>query len=188
MWRYLSVNVGDLLFSVSEAMDLADPSLTDHQLRTACIAWQMARHANMYASDLDALFVAAMLHDIGALSPEEKLGIHTFEDLLPEPHCVRGEKLFEEAFWLAPSAPVERWHQTHSSVDVATAMAEKRPYRDHCAQDLVLGTLGDMVDAGLLDRQVVTALGDNDAEIMGAASEAQAADPYRYLTRYAAVG
>lgn len=112
MWRNLTVNLADLLFSVSEAMDLPDASLVDHQVRTAYVCSEMARATQLDYGQSERLFVAALLHDIGALSPEEKIGAHIDEDLRPEPHCRRGGKLFREAFWLAPSAPIIDWHHT----------------------------------------------------------------------------
>lgn len=112
MWRNLTVNLADLLFSVSEAMDLSDASLVDHQVRTAYVCSEMAYAAELDYGQSERLFVAALLHDIGALSPEEKLGAHIDEDLRPEPHCQRGGKLFREAFWLEPSAAIVDWHHT----------------------------------------------------------------------------
>jgi HD-GYP domain-containing protein (c-di-GMP phosphodiesterase class II) len=112
MWRHLTVNLADLLFSVSEAMDLSDTSLVDHQIRTAFVSSELARAARLDYGQTERLFVAALLHDIGALSPEEKIGAHVYEDLLPEPHCQRGGRLFREAFWLEPSARIVDWHHT----------------------------------------------------------------------------
>jgi HD-GYP domain-containing protein (c-di-GMP phosphodiesterase class II) len=112
MWRNVTANLSDLLFSVAEAMDMSDVSLADHQLRTAFVAGQMAEAARFEYMQMERIFVAALLHDIGALSPEEKVSAHIYEDLLPEPHCQRGAKLYREAFWLAPSAQMVEWHHT----------------------------------------------------------------------------
>ncbi len=112
MWAHLKVNLTDILFSVSETMDLPDPSLVDHQVRTAYIASELARAANLDHELSERLFMAAMLHDIGALSPEEKIGVHVAEDLFPGAHCLRGGKLFREAFWLAPAGEIVDWHHT----------------------------------------------------------------------------
>lgn len=112
MWRNVTVSLSDLLFSVAEAMDMSDVSLADHQLRTAFISAQMAQSARWEYMAMERLFVAALLHDIGALSPEDKVSAHVYEDLLPESHCQRGAKLYQEAFWLAPSAQIVEWHHT----------------------------------------------------------------------------
>jgi len=120
VWRHINVNLADLLFSVSEAMDLSDPSLVDHQLRTAYVACELARAARLEHGAAEQLFTAALLHDIGALSPEEKIGVPVEEDHCPELHCQRGGNLFREAFWLAPSATLIDWHHT--------------PYSQHQAQ------------------------------------------------------
>ena len=115
MWRNLKVNLTDLVFSVSEAMDLSHPSLVDHQVRTGFVCVCLARAAQMDYTAMERLFLAALMHDIGALSPEEKIGAHIYEDVLPETHCQRGAKLFSEAFWLAPAARIVEWHHTPMS-------------------------------------------------------------------------
>ena len=69
MWRHLKVNLTDLVFSASEAMDLSDPSLVDHQMRTAYVCNELARAAKIHHEINERLFLAALMHDIGALSP-----------------------------------------------------------------------------------------------------------------------
>jgi len=126
MWRKVTVNLSDLLFSVSEVMDLSDVSLVDHQVRTAYVTSKLAGAAKLDHRQTERLFIAALLHDIGALSPEEKIGAHVYEDLLPEPHCQRGAKLFREAFWLEPAAQIVQWHHT----PMAAHEAAGRPLAD----------------------------------------------------------
>jgi len=89
--------------------------LADHQVRTAFISSEMAHAARLDYGQTERLFVAALLHDIGALSPEEKIGMHNFEDLDPGSHCRWGGKLFRETFWLEPSARIIDWHHTPMS-------------------------------------------------------------------------
>ena len=79
MYRQLSINLGNLLLSLSDAMDLADPSIVLHQQRTAFIACEMGRAAGLSSEAIKRLFVSGLLHDIGALSPEEKICIHRFD-------------------------------------------------------------------------------------------------------------
>jgi HD-GYP domain-containing protein (c-di-GMP phosphodiesterase class II) len=106
----LSVNLGNLLLSLSDAMDLADPSIALHQQRTAFIAWELAKAAGLPDEAIESLFVAGLLHDIGALSPEEKISIHQFEEAHPEVHCARSEVLLESVPWLRPAAQIAKFH------------------------------------------------------------------------------
>jgi len=106
----LSVNLGNLLLSLSDAMDLVSPALAQHQQRTAFIVWEMGKTAKLPKTSIERLFLAALLHDIGALSPEEKLSLHAFEADSPAVHCVRGEALYNQVPWLKPSAAIVRHH------------------------------------------------------------------------------
>jgi HD-GYP domain-containing protein (c-di-GMP phosphodiesterase class II) len=127
MWRNVTVNLSDLLFSVSEVMDMSDASLADHQVRTAFVTSQMARAAKLDYSQAERLFIAALLHDIGALSPEEKFSAHnSCEDFGTETHCLRGGSLYREAFWLEPSAQIVDWHHTAmiEHVDAGRSLAD----------------------------------------------------------------
>jgi HD-GYP domain-containing protein (c-di-GMP phosphodiesterase class II) len=112
MWRHLTANFADLLFSVAEAMDRADPSLVDHQMRAAYVCAELARAAGLDFEQTERLVIAALLHDIGALSPEAKIGVHSAKESRLEPHCQRGGQLFREAAWLAPAAVIVDWHHT----------------------------------------------------------------------------
>jgi len=59
---------------------------------------------------IERLFVAGLLHDIGALAPEEKISLHEFESRDVLTHCIRGSVLLETVPWLKPSARVVRFH------------------------------------------------------------------------------
>jgi len=122
----ISVKLSDLLFAVSEAMDLANPSLPDHSVRTAYMALRIAAFANCTPALKERLFVAALLHDIGALSPEDRVAVNLMEDVAPRRHCERGQRLLSGTFWLAPAAPIVAWHHT----EMRTHMAEGRAISD----------------------------------------------------------
>lgn len=106
----LAVNLGNLLLSLSDAMDLVSPLLSSHQQRVAFIAWEIGKAANLAEDAIERLFVSGLLHDIGALSPEEKISLHQFETTSLEMHCVRGEALFELVPWLKRAAKIVRFH------------------------------------------------------------------------------
>ena len=73
MQRRITVNLGNLTLSLSDAMDLASPSLAQHQQRTAFVVWELGKAAGLSDEMLENNFIAALLHDIGALSLEEKI-------------------------------------------------------------------------------------------------------------------
>ncbi len=113
MVRRHSVNLGNLVLSLSDAMDLATPDLIQHQQRTAFTVWKMCKADNCPDRRLEKSFSAALLHDIGAFSLEEKVSLRSnqgfeAEDLMP--HCVRGETLLKDMPWLRDAAPLIRNH------------------------------------------------------------------------------
>src|SRR3990170_5730291 len=110
MQRKVSVNLGNLVLSLSDAMDLASPSLAQHQQRTAFIVWEMGKAARLSEERLEKNFMAALLHDIGALSVEEKISLHNSEIKDAETHCIRGEFLLEKVPWLKDEAQIIRFH------------------------------------------------------------------------------
>lgn len=112
MRRHLTVNLGNLVLSLSEAMDLASPILIQHQHRVAFVTWMMGKAAKLPEERLEKNCIAALLHDIGALSLEEKISLQTFEIQNVEEHTIRGELLLETIPWLRDSGGIIRFHHT----------------------------------------------------------------------------
>ena len=110
MYPKISVNLGNLVLSLSDALDLAFSSLAMHQQRTAFIAWELGKRAKLEGNRIENVFLAGLLHDIGALSIEEKKSLHDSETSEVEPHCIRGKNLFKSNPWLAPCADLVRYH------------------------------------------------------------------------------
>jgi HD-GYP domain-containing protein (c-di-GMP phosphodiesterase class II) len=108
----MRVSWRDLVFALSETMDLASPELRQHQLRTAYTAWRLGQAAGHGRERLERLFAAAAFHDIGALTPEEKLRLHAFECSGAAAHCVLGAHLFQRLPRLRDSARVVLLHHT----------------------------------------------------------------------------
>ena len=112
MQRQFTVNLGNLVLSLSDAMDLASSALAQHQQKTAFIGWEMGRAAGLSSKRLENNFIAALVHDIGALSLEEKISIRSGKIENDEVHCIRGERLLENIFWLRDAARIVRYHHT----------------------------------------------------------------------------
>ena len=110
MHEDVSVNLGNLLLSLSDALDLTDPSLAAHQQRTAFICWEICKFAGLSQQETQELFAAALLHDIGALTPEEKIMIHNNAVDNLETHCIFGNLIVENVPAIAKSAQIIRHH------------------------------------------------------------------------------
>jgi HD-GYP domain-containing protein (c-di-GMP phosphodiesterase class II) len=110
MYPKISVNLGNFVLSLSDALDLAFSSLAMHQQRTAFIAWELGKRAKLEGKRLEHVFIAGLLHDIGALSIDDKKSLHDNETTAMEQHCIRGQKLFKSNPWLAPCADLVRYH------------------------------------------------------------------------------
>lgn len=116
MKRQLSVSLDNLLLSLSEVVDLASPSIAQHQQRTAFIALEVAKRANLAPEIIENIFAAALLHDIGAITVEEKMAIHHFEVVDTNTHTIRGQVLLEQIPWLRKLSKIVRNHHRNWSV------------------------------------------------------------------------
>ncbi|WP_253198842.1 HD-GYP domain-containing protein [Clostridium estertheticum] len=99
-----------MLLSLSEVADLANPLVAQHQHRTAFIALELSKTANLGSEITENIFTAALLHDIGAVSVEEKIAIHNFKEIDENIHTIRGELLLEQIPWLRKISKIVRNH------------------------------------------------------------------------------
>ncbi len=104
------INLSSLFLSFSDSLELAYPALTSHQQKTAYIAWEIGKFAGLPEFDLKRLFMAALLHDVGALSAEEKASVHRYEEVELEKHCLRGELLLNRIPYLNTVGEIVRYH------------------------------------------------------------------------------
>jgi HD-GYP domain-containing protein (c-di-GMP phosphodiesterase class II) len=144
MQRPISVNLGNLILSLSDAMDLASPRLAQHQQRTAFIVSELGKAARLPQERLESAFMAALLHDVGALSLEEKIALHDWETDQTAAHCIRGAALLGTVPWLGRESDIVRSHHTewHQWVE---------PIDSPLAFDSQLVFLGDYMER-LIDR------------------------------------
>jgi HD-GYP domain-containing protein (c-di-GMP phosphodiesterase class II) len=133
MKQKIMVDIGNLTLTISDAIDLASPLLAQHQQRVGFIVWELAKAAQFPAEMTERLFLAALLHDVGAFSVEEKLALYVFEEKNCEPHCIRGEILFRQVPWLLNSAEIIRhhhraWEEWDESIDQPPVLASQILY------------------------------------------------------------
>ncbi len=110
MYQNVTTNLLNLALSLSDALDLGNAKLFQRQIRSAFVAWQLGRAACLAPEPLRDLFIAALFHELGAVSPDEKLALYMGQAQNLEVHCVRGERLLQTVPIFEPCAAIVRNH------------------------------------------------------------------------------
>ena len=173
----LSAMVGPIVL----AMEMRDPYTAGHQSRVAEIAIAIGKEMGWAGDRLQALRMAAMVHDIGKISiPAELLTkpgkLNALERALINQHPETGYAILKDVPFMWPVAEIVRQHHEKldgsgyprglkadeilpeakvlAVADIVEAMASYRPYRPGIKLHLVLQQIEK--DAGtLLDAEVV---------------------------------
>ena len=124
MLSRLSVDLGNLLLSLSEILDIANPYISSHQQKTAYIAIEIAKAADIKNDEFEITLASALLHDIGAISIEEKTLLHENKIVDTELHCVRGEALIDGFSICTHISRIIRYHHTRY-IDLEQAIDDR---------------------------------------------------------------
>lgn len=100
----------DLVKCLSQAIDLVDPIVANHHEQVSYIAVSIARARGATVEQQNDVMLAALLHDIGALSLGDRL--HTLEFELPhgDRHAESGWLLLKSFKPFSAIAPLVRYH------------------------------------------------------------------------------
>lgn len=96
MQKDISISILKFLLSLSEGIELVSSDLKKHQLRATYIAWKIAEEIGVSVRVTQDLVFAGLVHDIGALSPEEKIDLREsrYKDI--DIHCKLGENILKK--------------------------------------------------------------------------------------------
>ncbi len=124
----LYLDLRQIIYVLSDALDLVGVEDREHGKRVAFIAAQIAQEAGIGARDADDLFHAALVHDCGVSSTREHQEITTKMNPGDEGnHCVRGSELLRQFKPLMHLAPLVRYHhhrwETLKAEDLPTSTA-----------------------------------------------------------------
>jgi hypothetical protein len=72
----------------------------------------MAHAAGLAADLAERLFVAALLHDVGAFSLRDRMAFRSTEATDTQEHCLRGAAFLAKVPWLESAADIVRHHHT----------------------------------------------------------------------------
>ncbi len=107
------VSLHRLVLSLSEALDNVSPLVADHQLRVAYISTRLARSMGLQGHQLQIIFQAAALHDIGLIRPAYRLQALANNQLEGiEWHGEAGYELLKDTELISEIAPIIRYHHT----------------------------------------------------------------------------
>ena len=107
----ISVSVSEFVKAISEVLDLGAPELNNHHKKVAYISWRIAQEINLPEAELQELILAAMLHDIGAFSLEDRLQALEFESGELIGQCASlGFRLLDGFEPLSKAAGLIRYH------------------------------------------------------------------------------
>lgn len=103
----------NVLLSLSNVVDLMHPSVNEHHARVAYIAYRIARAYGCDTTAIRNVVLAALLHDIGAFSAQERLNLLEFEDgtyAQVDSHAEVGYRLLRDFKPFATAAFYIRFH------------------------------------------------------------------------------
>jgi HD-GYP domain-containing protein (c-di-GMP phosphodiesterase class II) len=108
----IDVPLKDFVISISNAIDLATPLLAGHHKRVAYLAWNIADAMGLGESEKERIITAALIHDVGCLSLQDRLDTLEFEIRNPGYHCRVGELVLREFKPLKEVAKIIGRHHT----------------------------------------------------------------------------
>lgn len=110
MNNIIRCNFRELLLCLSNAQDLISPLLNSHQQQVAYLSYRLAEQSGLSIQERKEIFLAALVHDLGALSTNELLEITEREDMTPYNHAFKSAALIEGFRPLRPVAKIVKYH------------------------------------------------------------------------------
>lgn len=109
----MNINLIESLACISKIIDMINPRLNLHHVRTAFIAWHLARESQFTPAQCRKTLLAALLHDIGGLNEESRLQPLSYYDNELNNHADVGAELLASVPLLTPLSSIVRYHHTH---------------------------------------------------------------------------
>ncbi|MEA4895763.1 MAG: HD domain-containing protein [Oscillospiraceae bacterium] len=103
-------NLYDLIACLTRAVDLINPSISSHHKQVAYMAFNIADAMRLPVDQKRTLVLAALLHDIGALSLDDKMDFFEEEPLTINNHAFIGARLFGSSPIMKNVAEVIKFH------------------------------------------------------------------------------
>lgn len=126
------INMYDLLICLSNAVDLVSPEVANHHQQVAYLAFKLGEQLNLSNDEKKELMLAGLLHDMGALSLDERLELIETEPPTSQNHAFRGSQLIEGFAPFSNVADIIRYHHVHwNNGNGASFKGVPVPYASH---------------------------------------------------------
>lgn len=128
----IKISLYELLKCISNAQDLVSPLLANHHQKVAYLSYCLAKEMGLPVSEQKDIFLAALVHDIGALSMNERLDVIEKEPMTVNSHAFIGAKILSDFKPLQNSADIIKYH--HLSWNIGCGMkykGEDVPFGSH---------------------------------------------------------
>lgn len=106
----LRINIFDLVASIDRVIDLMSPAIARHHMQVAYLAFQLGQELNLSDDDRFELVIAALMHDIGAFSLQDRLDLLEFEDTKPGGHSMAGSLILKKFEPFSSIAELVKFH------------------------------------------------------------------------------
>ena len=104
------MSLRELAIPMIKAIDSFNYLLKSHHRRTAVISYYIAKKLDLNKNELIELVIAAALHDIGALSIQERDMLVKEDVINPGPHCLMGHRMLASFDVFKPVAQIIKFH------------------------------------------------------------------------------
>ncbi len=106
----MSLSLKELAVPMIKAIDSFNYLLKSHHRRTAVISYYIGNQLDLNEDDLFQLIIAAALHDVGALSVQERDMLVKEDVINPSPHCIMGYRMLVSFDAFKSTAQIIRHH------------------------------------------------------------------------------
>ena len=106
----MKIKLHDMLLSLSSTVDIITPEFGNHHQQVARLAYRLAEQMELPLQTKHMVYIAGMLHDIGALSQEDRVISAGTTQMPGNCHAFRGAQLLEGYPLLTPVARAVRYH------------------------------------------------------------------------------
>lgn len=147
----LNIPMIDIVLALSNAIDLVDPTITNHHKRVAYISYRIAKEMNFSVDEIKDIVLASLLHDCGAVNLNERNSLYDFEfgntTYIRHSHGYKGWFILHDADELSSAAEIIKFHHVfYEEMNEAYLKAYEIPKASHILH------LADRIDI-LIDRK-----------------------------------